>query len=124
MAPGRQLRTAARRRRRQGRAGVDGEGHGPVAGHVQRAQGLHRERLHAMTPTLESPLRIPLLLLGSLLLVTPACDPGVEDWVTVSTEVEAVALTATEPHFERRLRVEARARPDTGAKMSRVDVSI
>ncbi|RKH02541.1 hypothetical protein D7V97_27780 [Corallococcus sp. CA053C] len=43
--------------------------------------------------------------------------------MTASTEVEAVALTAAEPHFERRLRVEARAKPDTGAKMSRVDFS-
>ena len=77
-----------------------------------------------MTSTLERPMRIPLLLLGSLLLLTPACDPGVvEDWVTASTQVEAVALTAAEPHFERRVHLVARARPDTGAKMSRVDLT-
>ncbi|WP_147451027.1 hypothetical protein [Corallococcus llansteffanensis] len=62
-------------------------------------------------------MRIPLLLLGSLLLLTPACDTG-SDWVTQSTEVESLALTPTEPHLERRLHVVARARPDTGAKIS------
>ncbi|WP_147443523.1 hypothetical protein [Corallococcus sicarius] len=69
-------------------------------------------------------MRIPLLLLGSLLLLAPACrGDGVEDWVTASTEVESVALTAAEPHFERRVLLVARARPDTGAKMSRVDLT-
>lgn len=62
-------------------------------------------------------MRIPLLLLGSLLLLTPGC--GVDDAsVTQRTPSESFLLTPEAPHSERRVRIVARAKPDTEAKLS------
>ncbi|RKH02543.1 hypothetical protein D7V97_27790 [Corallococcus sp. CA053C] len=66
-------------------------------------------------------MRSPLLLLGSLLLLTPAC--GVDDIaITQRTPVESILMTATESHSERRVHIVARAKPDTEAKLSLLSI--
>ncbi|RKH46742.1 hypothetical protein [Corallococcus sicarius] len=66
-------------------------------------------------------MRIPLLLLGSLLLLTPGC--GVDDIVVAQrTPGEMFLLTPENPHSERRVQIVARAKPDTEAKLSLLSI--